>query len=246
MPGFLYFLPNERVYSHPKLAEYGLLHAVDCGVPMAFQQVMRGPEGQPGVLIGASDRWTQGDVKWSDRLKFKSFPKTHAAKQAICCWLGDEPKPTPGDLVRIKQLDGKALTLADSCSWVIPHARRWQNGTVVQTLPRTVDVDDDGAFIQGDVLPQYAKIWQHAVTYWDQLMASAYAVQAGGVGDFAIENPMQIIVDCLAANYRVSARELGILQAIDDQLVTDVLSILIDSDGMHQLEKKTEKSIGNG
>lgn len=246
MPGFLYFLPNERSYCPAMLSQYGLGHAIDPGVSMLHQQVMRGPDNQPGMLLGASDRWTQGDVKWSDKLRHKPFPKPHAAKQAICCWVDGEPLPTPSDLSRVKQLEGQALTLADGQSWIIPHARRWEDGSYAVRLPRTIDVDDDGSFVMGDVLPQYAAIWKHATTYWQQMIDSAVAVQAGESGTFTINNPMQIIVDAIAANYRVSARELGVLQSIDDQLVESVLHILVDYAGMSQLEKKTESVTGNG
>ena len=246
MPGFLYFLPNERTYSPSKLVEYGLTHAIDPGVSMNYQQVVRGPNSEPGVLIGASDRWDQSDVRWSERLKHRPFPKPHAAKQAMCCWLVDMPLPTPSELARTKQLEGQALTLADNQHWIVPHARRWENGAYGVKLPRTIDVDDDGAFVMGEVLPQYSAIWTHAVTYWDQLTDSARAVQAGETGGFIIQNPIQIVADALAANYRVSARELGVLQAIDDQLVQSVLNILVDYAGMAQLEKKTENGTGNG
>lgn len=245
MPGFLYFLPSERTYQPIHLVEYGLQHIVDSGVGILQQQVIRGPGCQPGVLIGAEDRWTQGDVKWSDHLRHKPLPKPHAAKQAMCCWL-DGKIPAPADLVRVKQLSGQYLTLADGRPWLVPHARRWSGGQYLIELPRAVDIDDDGQFVMGDVLPQYAAIWEHACNYWDQLTESARKVQAGESGDFTINNPMQIIVDALAANYRVSARELGIMRAIDDQIVNDVLRVLIDYDGMSQLEKKTEGDIGTG
>lgn len=246
MAGFLYFLPNERAYSPAKLVEYGLSHTTDHGVPMHVQQVVRGPQNQPGVVIGASDRWSQGDVKWSDRLRYKPFPKPHAAKQAICCWLADQPMPTPTELARVKQLEGEPLTLADSQSWVVPYARRWEDGGYSVKLPRTIDIDDDGAFVMGEVLPQYSAIWRHATTYWQQLVESSKAVEGGEPVRFTIDNPMQIVTDALAANYRVSARELGIMQAIDDQMVEAILHILVDMAGLNQLEKKTENDIGDG
>jgi hypothetical protein len=246
MSGFLYFLPNERTYSASKLAEYGLTHAIDPGVSMNYQQVVRGPNSEPGVLIGAADRWSQSDVRWSERLKHRPFPKPHAAKQAMCCWLGDVPLPTPTELARVKQLEGQALTLADNQHWIVPHARRWENGAYGVKLPRTIDVDDDGSFVMGEVLPQYAAIWTHAVTYWDQIVKSLADIQAGESGTFTIDNPVQIIVDALATNYRVSARELGVLQSIDDQLVQSVLNILVDYAGMNQLKKKMESGTGDG
>lgn len=246
MPGFLYFLPGERSCSPAKLSEYGLSHAIDPGVSVHSQQVMRGPDGQPGMLLGAADRWTQGDVKWSDRMRHKPFPSTHAAKQATCCWLADEPLPGPSELARVKQLDGQALSLADGRPWLIPHARRWESEAYMVKLPRTVDIDDDGAFVMGDVLPQYQAIWQHATTYWQQLIDMATAEAGDESRTFQISNPMQIIVDALAANYRVSARELGIIQAIDDQMVERVLHILVDYAGMLSLEKKTENDTGDG
>jgi len=246
MPGFLYFLPNERTFQLPHLAEYGLNHIVDGSALLNQQQVVRGPDGQPGVLIGASDRWDQSDVKWSDRLNHKPFPKPHASKQAVCCWLSDVPLPTPDELARSTQLAGEVLTLADGRHWLIPHARRWQDAQYTIALPRTIDVNDDGGFIYGDVLPQYRKVWEHASRYWQTVLDAAVAVSDGSGGEFVYDNPMQLIVDSIAVNYRVSARELGVLQAIDDHMLVPVASVLIDAAGMKQLEKKTENATGNG
>lgn len=245
MAGFLYFLPDERTFQPSHLVEYGLTHIVDAGETVNRGQVIRGPDGKPGMVIGAAANWSDAEVKWSDRLSWRPFPKPHAAKQALCCWVTDDP-PGPSDLERSKQLTGEVLTLADGRGWLVPHARRWDDGQYTVAVPRTIDVNDDGQFVYGDVLPQYRAIWDHACRYWETITNAAKHADNNPNLEIEFDNPLQLIVDALSANYRVSARELGILQAIDDQQFHAVASILVDTAGMAQLQKKTDSDTGNG
>lgn len=239
--GFLYFLPNATAFCPADLVRFGLQHIVDSDDTIERRQIVRGWHGLPGILIGNRRNWPDG-VAWSDGLHCRTFPSSHAENQAVCCWY-DIPKPS--GLERSKQLAGKWLTLADGNKWLCPHARMCVDGKLQVTLPRTIDIDDDGHYVYGDVLPAYRKIWEHANAYWLGMSAAAENSQGGDVR-FQIDNPMQVIVDSLAANYRVSARELGVIGAIDDQLVAEIANVLVDMDGLLALQKKTDSDIGNG
>lgn len=249
MPGFLYFLPNERGPISPSLLNaYGLGHILDTGDKLHPQQVIRGPGNTPGLIIGNMSHGglTVGDVKWSDSLESRPFPKSHAEKQALCCWKSGA-LPKPEDLARRTQLTGEALTLADGQSWLIPHARRWENGVCTVALPRVLDVDDEtGEYVYGAVRPEYQQIWEHANRYWNLFVEASLKAAPGEGVSFTVTDPVDLIVAAIAANYRVSARELGILAAVDDQMLNMVASVLIDLTGADQLEKKTESDIGSG
>lgn len=246
MSGFLYFLPGEQNYRPAQLVEYGLTHIVDAGDTILHRQVVRGPENRPGVVIGARASWSDADVKWSDGLRHRPFPAMYADKQALCCWVDGE-LPGPADLARAKQLVGQHLTLADGNAWLIPHARQYSNGMYRETTPRTIDVDDQtGEFISGEVIPQYQAIWNHAEQYMKLMLATAEEIEDGEFRDIEFHHPLQLIVDSIAANYRVSARELGVLQIVDDQMYHAVASVLVDLAGMAQIQKKTGSDTGNG
>lgn len=250
MAGFIYFLPGETNFQESLLRKYGIEHIRDLGDSLLGQGVINGPDNQPGWLVGnASAGLTQHDVRWSDKLDWRPFPKSQAEgveRPALCCWKRDA-MPRPADLARRKQLTGEVLTLADNQCWLVPNARRWADDCFMVAVPRSVDIDNEtGSFVYGEVLPAYRKIWEHANCYWQNMVEASRLATPGEPAAFAIDNPIQLIVDALAANYRVSARELGILGAIDDQMVGMVADVLIDRDGMNLLEKKTDDATGNG
>lgn len=247
MAGFLYFLPEQRHYSPSMLGEYGLSHILDAGDHIHAVQVIRGPDGLAGMLLGNRRSWTDSDVSWSDRLAWRKFPRTHADRQAFLCWLKDAPLPAPADLARRSQLSGMPLTLADDRPWLIPHARRWTTEGMMVTVPRTIDVDEEsGEFVYGDVLPRYQDLWRRATDYWDALLAASEQASDSQQAEIEFVKPLDLIVCALAANYRVSRLELGVLQAMDDQLFESVASILIDLDGMHSISKKKVDGTGSG
>lgn len=241
MSGFLYFLPNERTYQPTHLVEYGLQHIVDAGVGILQQQVIRGPGCQPGVLIGAEDQWTQGDVKWSDQLKHRPFPKPHAAKQAMCCWL-DGKLPAANVLARTKQLPGQYLTLADGNKWLVPHARRWlDDGMYASVIPKVIGVDEEtGEYIAKDVAIQYRELNRLAEEYFSAYLAAAVQAGVNGQASIVIDDPIAFMFAALSANYRVSATELDVLGAVDEMAFGDFAAVIMDRKSIEPIQKKTE------
>lgn len=247
MTGFLYFLPDVAPGNKTELiAQFGLEHIADTGDRLHFTDVIRGPENRRGALVGNLRSWTVSDIRWNDSLHWKTFPKTHAARQALCAYL-PHALPGPADLQRTAMLPGQPLTLADGRAWMIPHARRWEDGIMTIALPRTLDLNEEtGEFVYGDVRQEYRKIWDHACRYWDAYSEAAKSAAQGDVVQFTVPNGTELVVDAIAANYRVSARELTILGALDDSQLNAIAGVLIDSAGMLELLKKTAAAIGTG
>lgn len=228
MAGFLYFMPNHRGPISPAiLAEFGLSHIVDQGDKThGCECVANGPGGQPGMTVGRLGSLTHEEIRQSDAVEWVRFPKPHAAKQAWLGWYKDRPMPTPLDLARKVQLPGETITLADGHKWLVPIARDFEGACKV---PRCFDLDEEtGGWVPSKVRSEYAKLWAHAVAvYTAQMEAIASLADGEDSVRYTIPDDEALVADSLAANYRVSARELATLGVLASGLVQDIASIII-------------------
>lgn len=228
MAGFLYFLPNHRGPISPAtLADFGLSHIVDQGDNThGCECVANGPGGEKGMTVANLRDFTHEEIRQSDAIEWVKFPKPHATKQAWLGWYKDRPMPTPSDLARKVQLPGETITLADGHKWLVPVARDFEG---VCKVPRCFDLDEEtGNWVPSKVRKEYAALWEHAIAVYTAQMEAVAAMQPGE--DFArytIPDDESLVADTLAANYRVSARELASLGVLSTGLVQDIASIII-------------------
>lgn len=232
MSGFLYFLPNapQGNVSFDVLTRYGISHIVDSPKQHLIHRGCSGPENIQGVIVGVADRWDFGEVKNSDAITWAKFPKTFG-QGGLTPWLGwieANGLPTPVDLVRTAQLPGESITLADNNSWLVPIARDFEGACL---LPRAYDLDDEtGEWVSSKVRREYAKIWDHANNYYLAMRTAYVEAQAAGESNFVFTIPdgEQLVVDALAVNYRVSARELATLGVLVSGIIQDIADVLTD------------------
>jgi len=245
MAGFIYFLPGEINWQESLLAKYGIEHIRDLGDVMLNQGVINGPSNRPGLLVGnAASGLTQADVRWSDKLDFRPFPKSQAAgleHQALCCWVRGD-MPTPEVLARRKQLSGEILTLADNRKWLVPNARRWtEGGLYVSTIPKVIGVDEEtGEYIAKNVPVRFRKLNRHAEDYFASYMAAALQASTDGSASIIVNDPAGFMFAAIEANYRVSAFELDILEAIEESDFDQFVSVIMDRKAVDVIQKKTE------
>ena len=171
------------------------------------------------------------------------FPKSHAAKQAWCGWYRDSV-PTPGGLARKAQLPGKRIELADGNEWLVPIAR---DAGGMCSLPVSFDLDEEtGEWVGNKVQPKFQKIWEHAVEYYSTMMLAIVNTPEGETPSWLIPNYETLVVDALAVNYRVSARELSSLGVLVSGIAGTIADVLIDIEGWADLQKKTVNDTGSG
>lgn len=242
MAGFLYFLPNHRGPISPAtLADFGLSHIVDQGDSThGCECVANGPGGEKGTTVANLRSFTHEEIRQSDAIEWVKFPKPHAAKQAWLGWYKDRPMPTPADLARKVQLPGETITLADGHKWLVPIARLAEGQCV---LPCVFDLDEEtGKWQAKDVKKQYAKLWQHANSCYQSIIGSASTRSE----DYVLPDYENVVADTLAANYRVSARELSSLGVIDSEIAATIIHVILDYKGLVSLKKSQEQDTGSG
>jgi hypothetical protein len=249
MSGFLYFLPDQQAsrLSGEMLAAHGLSHIIDRRDQQLHARdiVANGPGGLRGVVIGAADRWQVEEVKQSPALEWVRFPKAHADCQAWMGWVRERPLPKPAELARSQQLPGEWLTLADGEKWLVPIARDFEGDC---QLPLAFDLDDEtGEWVPAKVRNEYQKIWNHAQAYLIARIEAQLEAEANNQDTFSFVVPdgHALTADALAANYRVSQRELATLGVLVTGIVSEIANVLIDAHSDH-FKKKRDEDTGNG
>jgi len=214
------------------------------------QAVLRGPDGQNGTLLAAADRIDPTKVKY--RPAEQTWHLVDAAGRPAY-WIGtiNGEEPRGEDLARKKTLPGHLVELGDGRTWLCPVARGQaaEDGRLVwyHTLPRSIVLapQSDREWEHGPVVPRYARLWQLAGQYWQARAGSASPdAIAGDDVTFDFQNAAAAAVECLAANYRVSAVEVSLLGLLDTEAPRKVLDSLIDWPTLvrlaGELQKKTK------
>lgn len=238
MGQLLYFVEGVEAVSPELLRQLGLAHAFAAGC--AQRRAGNGPGEQTGVVCAAeSDQvgyFPQAQV-------WRRLPAIAAAPATWLGWAIAAP-PTPQSLLRKDALDGHLVTLADGQEWLVPIAQRWTGSGFARAVGARMKLDDQGQWVEGDILPRYLGLWK-AANAWSDLR---YQASDDADSSLTIAEAADLCAEVLAVNYRLGRSEIGCLQLFDDrETYRAVLDASIDTpaflEGMRLL-KKTEASAG--
>lgn len=225
---FLYYLPGANGITLSHLVDHGLGYAFD-RVAEIQTRVVKGPDDRQGILVGRKDGWPDGldFAVHAESQTWRRIPGSEA-------WVGvyNDHRPGPEDLRRERRLGGYPAELGDGNTWIIPVAREPETGEPL--LPCELDLDTDGRFRPGPVVPDWAYLWKIACTVYE---ACDLARDTAAV-EFADSVTMAAAV--LRANYYVGVAECVLLKlfAYHSPFAMRVLYLLIDLPGIYSLQKK--------
>jgi len=250
MAAFLYFLPKVQAGSPDAVRA---LDAID-RPGYTFRGVNAGPGGDPGQVVGyfhgheARVRYAPGEQQW------RKIPGVDA-------WVGfyTADPPGPDDLVRPDPLPGVPVTLGDGRDWIVPVLLAWrgdEDGAGFQwQLPRRTDLDDEGRWVPGDVVPRYRELFAQGQRWFDYITQrfTAKADESDDVDD--PDATVEITLDTqeyfdtalavLSANYRLGRAEVALLGLFDDDVPGRVLNTAVDFPTFQAwLQKKTPPASG--
>ena len=225
----LYFLPGANALSESLLAEHGLADLI--GSTRTEQQTFRGPGGAAGIIVSGGELTTDQLLpdetrgRWSRRSGYTSLVGT---------W-NDAP-PTELELQRTPMVDGEAVTLLDGHAWRIPRLRKWRTDKIMSwepALPRLLTQDfDSGQWALGDVVPQYARIWETSFAIVSDMVGS---------GDLDWETRLNYAADLLAINYRIDKSLLAHLRLLTIDNAAEIIRCALD---WPSLEDQIKKEFG--
>jgi len=256
MAAFVYFLPA-RQGSIPaaQIVEAGLHHILDPRRQFTANECREGPSGHAGLVIA--------DTKTVHRIGYYDQMQEWCRVPGVdpCCWVGfdksDPPDPAL-DLMRSRFLEGNALELGDEHPWFVPIVRGWilpdaddeGSPACAEMLPRAWSLDRLGKISGSEICSDLRHINGLGLEYLEYLGFAKREVEADSdPGEFP--RLRQGAVDLLAANYTVSAAELVLIHALDDQYAVQVLNAAIDLDRILEWIKKKRRRLmrspsGNG
>ena len=249
MPGLLYYLPDREGLTLADTAEVGLAHAfeADC---TARRVMANGPDGGAGVVVVDQGRQRQPG-HYSDRQKWLKIPGNPAD-----AWVGrytDQPV-LPEDVARHEQLSGHQMRLADGQDWLVPVARgcgetRDGQPVLYQAVPARMALDEEGNWIDGELIDRYKPLWSIATEWWDRFMAIGKAAAEEGSEPeetFDFDRRANAAVDVLAVNYRLARAEVALLGLFDGDTPRSVLDATVDMPTIQEWIKKNRGSAADG
>lgn len=236
MPAFLYYLPGRGLGFTPKdAAGVGLGYALEG--ELHTRQCFAGPDGGKGLLVGEAQSCPAARVGYfQDEQRWRRVPGSPA-------WAGmfvQEP-PGPADCARARMLDGHPVLLGDGNTWQIPIARALADDqeppACYCALPRTIDWNDQGERITGEVLPRYRALWDAAALWFDAKSAAELEERMAICRDVITR---EVALTAIAGNYRIGKAEAGMLGLLTEACEIEVCNALIDWPAWERyLQKKT-------
>lgn len=246
MAGFLYYLPGQETLTLDAARSSGWAYALE-GPEIFARGVARGPEGgERGIVFADPKRVEQGRIGYyPDRQTWRAYP----GRPGVFAGFDREQPPEPADLARETQLDGHLVKLADGREWLAPcargqtdddHAPQWYCA-----LPGEITVNDDGRWIRGDVLPQYAELWRRAQVFWDEFAAAVLGGEKP-TEEMSDEQLSDLALYCLSLNYVIGKAELRHLKLFDVEARSRVLGALVDWPTLRDWLKKKRQAAADG
>ena len=211
------------------LADGVRVGAQDCRVNVAEQVWRQIPKMEVWVGFWKSKRPRPDDLLRPDALK-QGYPITMAngemwsapiARGLSEYQLSEERKKEivdSGDTEStVVDDDGNMFILIDYCP-----------------IPKGMDMDDDGGWSGGKILPQYQSLYDMALTHWSYMCGE----EVDGEVSFDYNARADAAVRALQANYFVGKAEVALLGIFDEKCVSEVLDALVDSPVIRAWHKK--------
>jgi hypothetical protein len=217
MGGLIYYLRGTHV--KPTDAEL-----FDCGLAGekvgAVTVCMKHIDGSSGVLFSVKGR-CDNDFKISFNNEIQTWTDIPGTRLSIGYWLNNIP--TPNDFLRKDYLAGHKVLLGDNNEWVIPLARRINEGCV---LPKEWSMLREGEIVN-NTLDKYLEL---------QKLAEKIAVKCGVYDGETKDNEFlnsdsklfMACVNILKVNYNLGFREISILKLFNTKNTIEIIQAVVD------------------
>lgn len=246
MAGFLYFIPNlNALSSEQHLGELGLGYVLEQFGRKSVGRITGGPEGQNGLLLSDPQRVDPG------RSGYYPQRQTWSKHHGKGYWVGLEKGIPlgPAELARRELLDGELLTLGDDRRWQIPRARQWSASDDPRVmaqfdtcLEQSLEQNDAGQMVPGQVLPRYAQLWAIATAYFHHLVEISNdeeeLVLRGEQKTLNLTSAAVLAARVLQHNYAVGLVECQMLGLLTTSNWRLILNATIDWRSYEELREK--------
>jgi len=244
MAGLIYYISGIQAKPNDQVLKDNGLDGQVVGGFVATDIFLDGTKGTVFVLKG---KYTD-DVKigfYYDEQTWTNIPKADGTKSNL--WIGYDKnnKPKPKDFQKKDYIDGYYLELADNNKWIVPIARRYQQGCLLPKGTMMLMPDRLDEF----VIEKYLKL---------QKIAEQLFVHFGlddekefvKEDDFLSDNVSfyKTCAEVLNVNYNLDYREIGVLKLFTTDNTVEILRLVVDMPYIEKLIKNLnsdEKKTGN-
>ncbi len=268
MSCFLYYLSGVQGSVHAaRLRALGLRYAVAAGGTVACVVVLRGPDGEPGVVVADPKRMGDAAIgyyatqqTWR-RIPAECLPGSQGeevtrSQGGIYAGFYTATPPGPEDLLRADHLRGELVILADDRPWIVPVLRGIvadprdpdADPVLVAAVPTVAGVDESGHWQAGRVAPHYREAWEAALRWSRAKAAIEFEVgpdsqgqgqgQGDAIGILDFDGILDAAATVLACNYVVSKIEIDMLGLFTTHTPRNVLDAAIDWKALSDWLKK--------
>ena len=235
MRSFYYYMPalaTKDVQAHIDAA--GIRYAFPKGAFTGHRNVS-GPDGKQGMLFYAEDLVDPNYC--ADRQTWEQFDGL---------WIGYETdsSPNPEALLLPDCTEAHPVRLADGNEWLIPVVRKFPLGyQVVEALPGSTALPL--VMARGSDGTATYRVGRANAELW-RLCERAKEDLFGDAGGFRVEDSLRLAELALSVNYRVSWREISLLELIDTRQILAVVRALLDLPTFDRLKDQYQDRKKNG
>lgn len=229
MGQFVYYLPGKRNVTEAELSQWLPQIEPARGYCQRFTAV--GPDGKGGMLVAG--RQAAGEVQHD------ADCQTWIECENGTFWLGykTEAKPTPDDLARDDQISGHWVDMADGSRWHVPILRVIESGTILPHM-HIISLTPDGKWVSL-LRPEFIELGQRVLSAWDQFRAAlGFSEAEEGNVEISFEAEMDLVVDGLRLNYRVSKWEVAAMGLLNALSLRRVVEALLDLPSLKAMAQK--------
>jgi hypothetical protein len=220
MRSILYFLVTDKAAAAPAdLEAVGLAHALSDHGTASVR--VRGPENLEGLLIAAN-----GAAGETPALVYQSEKQAWRKGPGGKYFVGVDraAMPGPDDLARAKIYPGQAVKLLDGNEWIVPRCVGMLDDRPM-TLPRQLDLADDGETAIARPHPRYEALCARAFDWWLQWSRQSETKK------LTTGEQLDLAIAALAVNYRIGKLEaVSLLGLFGTDEFGLVLRAMIDAD----------------
>lgn len=180
-----------------------------------------------GIVFSIKGRYS-GDLKigfYHDEQTWTNIPNADGKKGKL--WIGyyKNDKPKPKDFLRKDYIEGYFLELADRNEWIIPIARRFQQGCLLPKGIGMLVADRIDEFVIQKYIP-LQKIAEQLYVHFGLDSDEEFKKD----DDFLCDNKsfFKVCVDVLSTNYNLDFREITILKLFTTDNTIELLKLVVD------------------
>lgn len=243
MGALYYFIPNAGSGGalQELIGKLGLRHAFPRGARLPKRAIANGPGVREGLLLSTG----AGEVAYRTDMIGQDFGDW---------WVGYDPNDPvkPTDIERDGEIEHHGVRLRDGNIWKIPVVRKFPYGWAVAddqqrsghttALPLVLGIDAKGNTIHR-VGREYTELWALCA----KARADLFEGDAGDDKSFTFDDSLRLGALALSVGYRVSIREVSLLELIDTANALEIIKTLLDWPTYEALrdQEQEKKSAGS-